>query len=357
MARRTGNSTPAQSSDQAVDSTNTEQENEMTTVTDTTEATEVAESTDTTDQAPGETVAVAESEAQASAEAEAKAQADMEAFEKSVAEAIEARDTSTGVVPEAQISAVNATYRELDGAKAKANAKKLVGEGMKTALNAMDLTTARAYMNLQEKLSAAGGGTKAAAEKPPADPTEALAQQFAVLQLANANVSIAETIDRAKLQELIDKLVSEAGDKVSAYITYLSTETPEGEDEPEEPNVEGYVKNAAKLALGRSAKAGAAKAKASGGGTSSGTSYSGPRRDVAKHIQSAFANLETGKFLTIAQIADHKSDEYTAADGTFDKPSQGAISARLFPSGEGKKCTVEGVEPTTADGKKGARKA
>lgn len=347
MGRRNASSTTT-SATAEVNGTTENQENTVTEVIEET----AAEATENTDSAPE---ATAEASTDNSA-AEAQAQANMETFEKAVASAVEARDTSTGVVPEVNISEVNAAYRELDGPKAKGQAKKLVGEGMKNALNAMDLTTARAYMNLQEKLSAQGGGAKSTADKVPTDPTEALAQQFAVLSLAHQNVVVAEGIDTEKLNELIQKLLDDAGTKVSEYITYLvaSANVAEGDDEPTEPTVEGYIKNAAKLALGRSAKAGAARAKSTGGGGGENT-YDGPRRDVAKHIGEAFADLPSGAFLTIAKIAEHKSDEYTNSDGVFDKPSQGAISARLFPSGE-KKCTVEGVVPTTQDGKKGAKK-
>lgn len=358
MGRRNASSTISTTQENTENNTEN-QENTVTSVTEQDGSDTMAEATETVEQNDNDnTEAEAEqNNTDTEAEAEALAQASMEAFEKAVADAVENRDTATGFVPEVNISEVNAAYRELDGTRAKTIAKKLVGEGMKNALTNMDLTTARAYMNLQEKLSAQGGGSKSQADRTPTDPHEALAQQYAVLSLAHNNIVRSEDIDDEKLQELLVPLTdSAANQKVAEYIKYLTTETPEGDDEPAEPEVEGYVKNAAKLALGRSAKAGAARSARSSGSSAGGSTYSGPRRDVAKHIQEAFSSLPSGTFLTIAKIAEHQSDEYTDSAGTFDKPSQGAISARLFPSGEGKKCTVEGVSPTISDSKKGARK-
>ncbi len=58
--------------------------------------------------------------------------------------------------------------------------------------------------------------------------------------------------------------------------------------------------------------------------------------DMAKHIQSAFADVPVGTFLTVAQIRNHR---------TPDRPEggvgAGAISARLFPAvGE---CNIPGI--------------
>ena len=52
--------------------------------------------------------------------------------------------------------------------------------------------------------------------------------------------------------------------------------------------------------------------------------YTGPRRDVAAHIESAFADVPSGTFLTVAAIAGHSSDTYGD-----DHPSSGAVWARL----------------------------
>jgi hypothetical protein len=95
----------------------------------------------------------------------------------------------------------------------------------------------------------------------------------------------------------------------------------------------------------------AAQGKGTGG--SRGGSNGGPRKDIGKHIREAFESREAGEFLTIAEIAKFASSEYPEGN----PPSQGAVSARLFPTSG--KCTVEGVEPVDKDGSnpKGARKA
>ena len=75
------------------------------------------------------------------------------------------------------------------------------------------------------------------------------------------------------------------------------------------------------------------------------------RRDIGRHILSAFTSLPPGSFLTVNEIRHHRSDEYGD-----EFPSAGAIAARLFPSTG--RCTVPGVEPGTSErGVRGARKA
>jgi Protein of unknown function DUF262/Protein of unknown function (DUF1524) len=74
-------------------------------------------------------------------------------------------------------------------------------------------------------------------------------------------------------------------------------------------------------------------------------------RDIGQHIVNAFAGLEDGDFLTINEIRIVPSPQYPAND----LPSQGAISARLFP-GNGGHTTVPGVVGVIVDGRRGARK-
>ena len=95
------------------------------------------------------------------------------------------------------------------------------------------------------------------------------------------------------------------------------------------------------LAIGKAAKAGAR----------AGSTFTGERRDIGKHIAEAFESVEPGGFLTVAEIRKFRSNEYGD-----NPPSAGAISARLFPSGGGD-CTIEGVSGDTNDkGNKGGRK-
>ena len=86
-------------------------------------------------------------------------------------------------------------------------------------------------------------------------------------------------------------------------------------------------------------------------GRSGGSTYTGERRDIGQHIVEAFADVESGTFLTVAEIRKHDSSQYTSENPA----SAGAISARLFPKSG--KCTVEGIEPGTNEkGNRGARK-
>lgn len=273
---------------------------------------------------------------------EKPAEVDLTEFSTALASAIDQRDETTGTPPEAAYSAVNVAYRKLDGAKAKNKAKALITKGITDAMNALDAPLARAHLLVQEHLSASGpvSGAGAKANREPVDPTEAFVERVVTLDLARALVVKPEGVgDEAtdKATELYQKSFGDA----QTYLEYLQTDEDKRGDEPE---VSVFVKSAAKLALGKAARPGGAKA-------SSGTAqpFQGERRDIAKHIENAFAEKEAGTFLTIAAIRNAKSPEYGD-----DLPSAGAISARLFPKSG--KVTIEGVEPAEVEGKKGARK-
>ncbi|MGV8965381.1 MAG: DUF262 domain-containing protein [Cellulomonas sp.] len=75
----------------------------------------------------------------------------------------------------------------------------------------------------------------------------------------------------------------------------------------------------------------------------------GARGDIGAHIQNAMANVGPGGFLTISEIAHISSDDYPANN----PPSQGAIAARLFPSG-GRATTVPRVRGDIVGGRRGA---
>lgn len=75
------------------------------------------------------------------------------------------------------------------------------------------------------------------------------------------------------------------------------------------------------------------------------------RRDIADVVTRAFDGLDSGAFLTVAEIRTRGTipgDDYT--------PGDGAIAARLFPRGRG--CTLTDVTPVDATGTtaRGARK-
>lgn len=237
-----------------------------------------------------------------------EAEVDLSSFDAAVAEAVGDRDESTGELPAASIAKVNEVYRNLDGVKAKNRARTSIEDKMKAAINDRDIVLARSFVVLKDNLSAAGGTTA----KAPADPTQAFVQKVATLQLAlnlagdNVPEGVAENY-----AEQVDNLVNELTPQVSEYQSFLDSD----DEDAEEPDVSPVIRSAFKLARGR----------VSGGGGGSRVS-GGPRRDIEKHLIQVFDNLNEGDFLTVNEIAKASSTEY--AD---DRPSAGAVSARLFP--------------------------
>ena len=261
------------------------------------------------------------------------AEVDLTGFTSKVDEAVAGRDETTGEVPEALIAAAQTEYRAIDGVKGKNAAKKLVEERMREAMNARDISSARAYMLVSDNLTAGASGSKA--EKVPADPKEAFVQRFNALSLALALVAQdrPEGIEDERLD--VNSLIP-AAQALQAY------EASEAEDKGDAPEASAVVKAAVKLAIGKAARVGA---------TRQASTFTGERRDIGQHIREAFESVEPGTFLTVAEIRKFESSQYQAASPA----SAGAISARLFPTSG--KCTVEGVEPGQNEkGNKGATK-
>lgn len=300
--------------------------------TDTTE-----ENTVSTTDTPVETPAEA---APATTETPAAEAPDLTAFQAALDAAVAERDDTTGDIALAPLGKVADAYRALE-TKGKRAASKIVAEAMKSAMDNMTISLARAYLQIERNALVAASAAKAKAERVPTDPTEAFVQTAAGLRLAidlavaNVPEGVSEAwADKAKAA------VAEASESAAAYIAWLRSDA---EDKGDAPEVAGWIAGAAKLALGKSGKVGAAARAAS---TARGD---GVRHDIAKHILEAFEGVEAGTFLTIAEIRKHESSEY----GT-NPPSAGAISARLFPKSG--KVSVEGISATTQDGKKGAVK-
>lgn len=290
---------------------------------------------DTTTEAPVEEPTTEATEAPAT-----EAPVDLEPFKAVVAEVLTEADTTTGEVPAAGVARVNEAYRAVEGNKGKGEARKFLEEAMLEAVGRLDAVAARGYSDLKTNLSAAGG--KSSAERTPSDPAAAFVQRRAALELALhiVNQTVPEVGDDRDLDAEVAKLV---GDNQEALDVYLAHQASEAEDKGDAPEVSPVVRQALKAASG----------KATGGSTrSTGGNSGGVRRDIGKHIESAFADKAEGDFMTIAEIANHKSAEYEGTDG----PSQGAISARLFPTTT--LGFVEPVEKGAIDGKnpKGARK-
>ena len=271
-------------------------------------------------------------------EAPAEKPIDLTAFNGEVEKAVAEADTTTGVIAEQFVDAVLKEYRNLEGAKAKNAAKAALAEGMRKAMDDGSIAGARSYLQLTDSMSAGPSGS---APKAPVDPTEAFVQADATLRLALALHTPTEGVSE-DYAEKVEALVTESTESAEALLAWVKSDA---EDKGDEPEASPVVKNAVKLALGKAAKAGG---RAGGVG---GATYNGARRDIGKHIANAFADKESGDFLTVAEIRTARSDEYGD-----NPPSAGAISARLFPPSG--KCTVEGVVPGENDkGIKGAAKA
>jgi len=329
MARRN------RSTDSSTNSTPDEvQEDTVSTATE--EVTEASpEAVEATVQATEEEVAETPSEKPAK-------EVDLTVFNEAVTSAVENRDGATGEVAPVFIEPVQKAYRDLDGLKAKNKAKAAINEEMKKAMNALDIATARAYLALTDALaSTTSSGPKA--DRVPADPTEAFVQRVTGLRLALQLAS--DAVPEGVTDGWQDKARALFDESLPAAQSYAAWVGNTAEDKGDEPEASGVVKAAVKLSQGKAARVG----KSGGGG---GSTFTGERRDIAKHIQQVFADKAPGEFLTVAEIKNARSDEYGD-----NPPSAGAISIRLFPKAGGK-CTVEGITPETNDkGKKGAVKS
>lgn len=266
---------------------------------------------------------------------EAAPEFNLEPFKAAVEEARKQADAQTGEVPESALAGPNEEYRKLEGQKAKNAARNWCEEQMLASVGKLDATGARSYSEIRAGLNAGGGSS---ATKAPADPGLAFVQRAAAVSLAYGLVLADKPeIEGRDLDAEVQAMVTELNEQVQAFKAWSESTA---EDKGDAPDVKPVVRQAFKLASGKAS------------GRTGGGSTGGPRRDTAKHILSAFADKPVGTFMTIAEIAKHKSEEYGD-----DSPSQGAISARLFPS-----TTIEGVEPVEKDagpeGKnpKGARK-
>lgn len=195
---------------------------------------------------------------------------------------------------------------------------------------------------------------KEGVEKPKAErrakvevsPAERVADKVATLRLALAYLEAngEDEVEPAEFESLAEEKVDELYGELETYLDWETRELAEGEEKGEfEGELSPLTRDAARLVLKKGRRA------SSGGG--GGAAYTGPRRSPAAHIENAFADKASGEFMTIAEIVATPSPEYGD-----DKPSSGAIAARLFPK-NGSACTVEGIEPgRNADGKQGAFK-
>jgi hypothetical protein len=266
-------------------------------------------------------------------------EADLAPFQQSAQAGVAQRDTSTGDLPEGTLEPVLEAYRNLPSTKDRNRAKNWLKDQMKDAMAGMDLSLARAFLTLSESMTTSHA--KAPVERRPADPLAAWRSNLLTSTIAYGELAGSAKPEEGNVEEITSLASStEVVDEINAYRAWLDTEVGEDEERPEAPGVRPEVVQAFRLVRG-------SKRRAAGGGTS--TPHDGPRRDLGKHIEAAFADVKSGDFLSVAEIRKFRSEEYGD-----EQPSAGAISARLFPSkGE---CTVEGIRPGTG-GEKGTKGA
>ncbi len=278
------------------------------------------------------------------ADAAAKAaehQATVDAFEATVAEAVAAADTGTGTVPEANLDQVaNAYLAVTGGIKYKNASRKHVEDGMRDAIRAKEYMRAVSLNEINDRIVNTKAEAKAAGPK--VDPKVAYGQRVSALIVA-ADLLQTRVPDEAEGFEIpaTERALAEAIE----HLDWI-----ENGSEGEAPELGVVAAAAVKLISGK----GLGKRGAGGGaaGVPRGP-YTGTRRNVANHIEAAFADVAVGDFLTVSEIAKADSDEYGD-----DHPSSGAVNARLFPGGDASKCNVEGIKPGyNEQGVKGAFKA
>jgi hypothetical protein len=267
-------------------------------------------------------------------------------------------DSATGAVPDGVLSNLKAKFLQLPSGPARKAVREWVDGWFGEAVEAMDATLGRTLYVIKTKaLTGTGASASPTAARQPVDPTDAFVDQITALYLAPYMVEVPEKVAQdwgARVEAKANEL-NEAARTYAAWATAVAALPDDATDEQKaahpEPEVPEVVKNALRLARGRTSNT--TRRRASSTGTSTGTtrasSGDGVRRNVANHIANAFADKPVGTFLKVSEIVNTRSDEYG------DVPvSPGAVSARLFPSSG--KCTVPGVEGATENGAKGGRK-
>jgi hypothetical protein len=276
------------------------------------------------------------------------------AFEEAVTQALlnEGRDEDTGTLPVAAIDPVKVAYSALP-TRGKTSARDYVQSEMTKAMmgdgGEQDFGAARSLLEILNALKTAA--TKVTVTKEPVDPTQAFVARVVSLMLSPNFVPVPAGV-KDGWQQLVQNKAQQLGANVHAYKAWLEANGDKPtEEQSAAPEVDDIVLSALAIAKGRGSSA---TRKGGSGATSpkvrTATAPGAPRRDIAAHITSAFADVESGTFLSIGEIVKKRSEEYGD-----DEPSQGAIAARLFPGGDASKCNVPGVRPEQRD-KKGAVK-
>lgn len=363
-----------------------ETEAEGTVETDATEATEntsINEDNSNTDDSATATTAEQSTEAPTEAAPEAPAEpagpteAEITALVKEFTDAVEevvndtegGRDESTGTLSVKLVDKVKVAYAKLPAGKVRKGVKDYLGEKMRTTMdeamkNDMDpvrFSRARSYLQLQDEATAAAKSTAATVVKEPVDPTEALIERVLPMFLAPAAVEVGEGVATDWEQRVVERAQSLQGE-IATYAAHLDAlaKLAEGAEAPAEPEVNDAVKQAFRIARGRSVSIKKAGKSSGTPGTRAPRAPGAGRGNIGSHIEQAFANVEPGKFLLIAEIANF--DSVGAGYDSTTRPSPGAIAARLFDKAGQPKTTIDGIVPGfeqdgNASTKKGARKA
>jgi hypothetical protein len=310
---------------------------------------EVSNNTDEAQEGTDMSIDTVEADAQADAVADEAATAQAEAsdttevdeaalaaegkftdFQAVVQTALDAKDETTGTVPEVNLEAVKTAYRELAGAKYKGKAKTFLNEKLKEIVNAHDIISAQAAMACIDAIEHAGPAKRETTKREPSDPAEAFRDRLTVAHLAYALVraDVPEGVDADEQYGLVEAKVGELMGQAESLFAWTQSSA---DDKGDEPEVDGLVKRAVKAAQG---KAATAPRKAATGATR--TPRSGGNRNVRTHIAQAFENDPSGAEKRINAVAKTVTAEYPEGDC-----SPGAISA-AFDSQRG----VEGFEMT-----------
>jgi len=302
-----------------------------------------AENTVTTEApAEGEAPAEEEGERDSSGDTEhtdGEVQVSLEPFEQAAQAAVAQRDTNTGELPDGALEPVLEQYRALGSTKDRNRAKNYLKDQMKVAMEALDLSLARSFYTLSESMTTSVA-SKVGTERKPADPLAVWRHNLLTSLIAYGELAGSGKPEDASVEE-VQQIASatETIEEINSYRTWLDDEN---EDKGEAPKVRPEVVHAFRIVRGN-------KRRGVGTGGGDRSPHDGPRRDLGKHIAEAFASVDSGTFLSVADIRKFSSEEYGD-----EQPSAGAISARLFPA-KGS-CTIEGITPGTG-GEKGTKGA
>jgi hypothetical protein len=265
------------------------------------------------------------------------------------------RDTTSGHLSEELKSKVKAAYATLPGGTGKGAARPQVREYIESlvaqGIESMDVGLARTAFIIKTDCLTARGAQGAGVVKAPVDPTEQHVKHIVALFLAAFLVETPEGVE----DDWANKANARAAELRPALAEYATWLHNKDENKPEEPDAPEEIKLAGKIATGRGTRTSVPRQKKDGtvgtASTSTRGTYSGPKRDILKHVNEFFAGKPADYVALIGEVAKFSSAEY----GT-DNPSSGAVSSRVWPLNGGKS-NLPGYDQVMKDGKKAVRRA